>query len=104
LPSVPHHCPAFSFNIVPVPACVKLGNGQQASPVSEVVLASEINSQSKPVDASNVFTMMAEVIYLSLKLTDAPNNTAVMANSTLYSNTQNAQGTRYLLIYLSCRR
>ena len=90
-----------------VPACGK--GGQQDSLVSEVVLTSGVDSQSKPVDASNVFTVMAEVIYLSLKVTDAPNNTAVMArltylsgevssmaNSTLYSSTQNTRGTTYL--------
>jgi len=93
--------------LVSVPACGK--SGQQDSLVSEVVLTSGVDSQSKPVDASNVFTVMAEVIYLSLKVTDAPNNTAVMArltylsgevssmaNSTLYSSTQNTRGTAYL--------
>ena len=93
-----------------VPGCVRLNTGgKQVSLVSDATLATAVDSESKPLDASNSFTVATEVIYISLKLNNAPTNTQVMAkliylngeasslaNSTMFSQTLSGQGTKYL--------
>jgi len=77
--------------------------------VSDATLATDIDSQSKPVSAANAFTVTTEVIYLSLKLNNAPANTQVMAkltylggeaanlaNSSMFNSSQSGQGNGYL--------
>jgi len=94
-----------------IPGCFKLNPGaNKALPVvSDATLAAAVDSESKPVSASNSFTVATETIYISLKLNDAPANTQVMAkltylsgeaaslaNSTMFSQTLSGQGTKYL--------
>ena len=85
------------------------GKTSSSALVSDATLATEIDSQSKPVNATNAFTVTAEKIYLSLKLNNAPANTQVMAkltylggeaasmaNTTLFNNSQAGQGNGYM--------
>ena len=92
------------------PGCVKVNpGGKVVLPVSDVTLAAAVDSESKPVNATNTFTVATEAIYISLKLNEAPANTQVMArltylsgeatslaNSTMFSQTLSGQGTKYL--------
>jgi hypothetical protein len=85
------------------------GKTSSSALISDATLATEIDSQSKPVNASNTFTVTTEKIYLSLKLNNAPANTQVvakltylggeaasMANSTLFNNSQAGAGNGYM--------
>ena len=96
---------------VAMPGCVKINTGGNASTslVTEATLATGVDSQSKPVSASNTFTVSADTIYLSLKLNNAAPNTQVMAkltylsgevaslaNSVMFASTQTGQGTQYM--------
>ncbi|MGA2159094.1 MAG: hypothetical protein WB588_12190 [Dehalococcoidia bacterium] len=96
---------------VAMPGCITVnpgGNGA-TSLVTEATLAMGVDSQSKPVNASNTFTVATDTIYLSLKLNNAAANTQVMAkltylsgevpslaNSVMFTNTQSGQGTQYM--------
>ena len=77
--------------------------------VSDATLATGINSDSQPVNASNTFTVSADAIYLSFKLNNAPASTQVtakvtylsgeaasMANQVLFNSSLNGQGTKYM--------
>lgn len=79
------------------------------SMVSDATLATAIDSESKPLNASNTFTVMADAIYLSFKLNNAPASTQVtakvtylngeatsMANQVLFNNSLTGQGTKYM--------
>jgi hypothetical protein len=92
--------------------CIKVKGTDQKGPsaaVSQATLANAVDSEGEPVNASNTFLVNAEVIYLSVRLNNAPANTQVLvkltyvdgeasslANTTMYNNTQSGQGTGYL--------
>jgi len=97
--------------VIAGPACIKIRSGgqQPSTLVSDAILATGVDPESKPVNASNTFYVDTEVIYLSLKLNTAPANTQVMAkmtylggeasnlaNTTMFNQSQSGQGTRYL--------
>ena len=96
--------------ILVIPGCTKFKSPDRAiSMFSDVTLATAVDSESKPINASNTFTVATETIYISLKLNDAPANTQVLAtltylngeaaglaNSTMFSQTLSGQGTRYI--------
>ncbi|RPJ63514.1 MAG: hypothetical protein EHM12_02095 [Dehalococcoidia bacterium] len=80
-----------------------------SSIVSDATLSTEIDSQSKPVNPANSFTVTAEKIYLSVKLNNAPANTQVMAkltylngevpslaNSSMFNSSLSGEGNGYL--------
>ncbi len=96
---------------IAMPGCIKINTGGNASTslVTEATLATGVDSQSKPVNASNTFTVSTDTIYLSLKLNNAAPNTQVMAkltylsgevaslaNSVMFTSTQTGQGTQYM--------
>jgi hypothetical protein len=96
---------------IAMPGCVKVNGGGNGatSLVTEATLAAGVDSQSKPVNASNTFTVTTDTVYLSLKLNNAAANTQVMAkltylsgevaslaNSIMFTNTQTGQGTQYM--------
>jgi len=92
--------------------CVKVKVADQNGPsaaVSDATLANAVDYEGKPVNASTTFLVNAEIIYLSVRLNNAPANTQVlvkltyvggeafsMANTTMYNNTRPGQGTGYL--------
>ena len=81
------------------PGCVKVNpGGKVVLPVSDVTLAAAVDSESKPVNATNTFTVATEAIYISLKLNEAPANTQVMARLTYLSGeaTSLANSTTFL--------
>lgn len=98
------------ISLTVIPGCVRLNTGGKAvSLVSDATLAAAVDSESKPVNPSNTFTVATETIYISLKLNNAPADTQVLArltylsgeasslaNSTMFSQTLSGQGTRYL--------
>ncbi|MBN1691401.1 MAG: hypothetical protein JW901_10285 [Dehalococcoidia bacterium] len=80
-----------------------------SSVVSDARLSTEVDSQQKPVNPSNTFTVGTDRIYLTVKLNDAAAGTQVlakltylggeassMANSTMYENSQTGGGSGYL--------
>ena len=94
------------------PACIKIRGTDQKGPsayVSDATLANAVNPDGQPVNASTAFLVNAEVIYLSVRLNNAPANTQVLvkltyvdgeasnlANTSMYNNTKSGQGTGYL--------
>lgn len=101
----------ITFLAILMPGCLKLsaGGNNASSLISEATLATGVDSQSKPVNASNTFTVATDTIYLSLKLNNAAANTQVMAkltylsgevaslaNSIMFTSTQTGQGTQYM--------
>lgn len=84
--------------------------GKSAMPlVTDAALATSVDSQSRAVNPANSFTVTADIIYLSLKLNDAPANTQVMAkliyqggeaaslaNTSMFSGSLAGQGNGYL--------
>jgi hypothetical protein len=94
------------------PGCgIKINTGSAGTQavVSDATLSTGIDSESKPTNPSNTFTVAADVIYLSFKLNNAPANTQVtakvtyvsgeassMANQVLFNNSLAGQGTRYM--------
>lgn len=84
--------------------------GKAAQPlVTDAALATSLDSQSKPVNATNTFTVTTDTIFLSLKLNGAPANTQVMArltyqggeaanlaNTSMFSGSQAGQGDGYM--------
>lgn len=92
--------------------CVKVKVADQNGPsaaVSDATLANAVDRESRPINASTTFLVNAEVIYLSVRLNNAPANTQVLvkltyvggeapglANTTMYNNTKAGQGTGYL--------
>jgi len=101
--------PALLFT---VPGCVKVKVADQNGPsaaVSDATLANAVDRDGRPINASTTFLVNAEVIYLSVRLNNAPANTQVLvkltyqggempglANTTMYNNTKTGQGTGYL--------
>ena len=98
-------------SIIASSGCVKFNPAGKTSSalISDATLATEIDSQAKPVNATNAFTVTTEKIYLSLKLNNAPANTQViakltylggeaasMANTTLFNNSQAGEGNGYM--------
>jgi len=90
--------------------CIRVAT-QPGTPaaVSDATLANAVDNEGRPVNASTTFLVNAEVIYLSVRLNNAPANTQVlvkltylggeapgMANTTMYNNTMPGQGTGYL--------
>ena len=98
------------ISLTVIPGCAKVNpGGKVVLPVSDTTLAAAVDSESRPVNATNTFTVATETIYISLKLNNAPANTQVMArmtylngeapgraNSTMFSQTLSGQGTKYL--------
>lgn len=98
--------------LITATACIKVNTTGQKSPsaaVSDATLANAIDADGKPINASTAFLVNAEVIYLSVRLNNAPANTQVLvkltyvdgeatdlANTTMYNNTKSGQGTGYL--------
>jgi len=96
--------------VITLPGCVRVNTGAVSSQIiSDVTLSSAVDSDSRPVNPSNAFTVDTGTIYISLKLNNAPANTHVtgklvymrgeaasMANSTLFNQTLTGEGTRYL--------
>ena len=93
------------------PGCIKVNTGQKgpSAVVSDATLANAVDYEGKPINASTAFLVNAEVIYLSVRLNNAPANTQVLvkltylsgeasslANTTMYNNTKPGQGTGYL--------
>jgi hypothetical protein len=95
------------------PGCgIKINTGGAAgtqAAVSDATLSTGIDSESKPLNASNTFTVTADAVYLSFKLNNAPANTQVtakvtylsgeasnMANQVLFNNSLSGQGTKYM--------
>jgi len=92
--------------------CVKVRVADQpgtSAAVSDATLANAVDYEGKPINASTNFLVNAEVIYLSVRLNNAPANTQVLvkltyvggeapnlANTTMYNNTKPGQGTGYL--------
>ena len=104
-------CLVLLVSIIATSGCVKLVGPSKSSSalVSDATLSTDIDSQSKPVNASNTFTVTTDKIYLSLKLNNAPANTQVMAkltyvggedanlaNSTMFNSSQTGQGNGYM--------
>ncbi|MGA2368044.1 MAG: hypothetical protein ABSF74_05700 [Dehalococcoidia bacterium] len=96
---------------IAMPGCVTVNTGGNGatSLMSEATLATGVDSQSKPLNPSNTFTVSTDTIYLSLKLNNAAANTQVMAkltylsgevaslaNSIMFTSTQTGQGTQYM--------
>jgi hypothetical protein len=93
---------------VVLPSCIKINTGGQNSSqlVSDAALSSSIDAQSRPFNASNTFNADTDMIYMSMKLNNAPANTHVRlkvtytggdaasaANSIIFDKSQLAQGT-----------
>jgi hypothetical protein len=91
--------------------CLKIRTADQqpATLVSDAMLATGVDPELKPVNASNTFYVNTDAIYLSLKLNNASANTQVMvkmtylggeasnlANTTMFNQSQSGQGTKYL--------
>jgi len=92
--------------------CVKVKVADQNGPsaaVSDATLANAVDREGRPINASTTFLVNAEVIYLSVRLNNAPANTQVLvkltyvggempglANTTMYNNTRAGGGTGYL--------
>ncbi|MCX6006403.1 MAG: hypothetical protein NTZ34_03970, partial [Chloroflexi bacterium] len=85
------------------------GKTSSSALISDATLATEIDSQSKPVNATNSFTVTTEKIYLSLKLNSAPASTQVvakltylggeaasLANSSMFNSSQAGEGNGYI--------
>ena len=85
------------------------GKTSSSALISDTTLATDIDSQSKPVSATNAFTVTTEKIYLSFKLNNAPANTQVMAkltylggeaanlaNSSMFNSSQAGEGNGYM--------
>jgi len=85
------------------------GKTSSSALISDTTLATDIASQSKPVSATNAFTVTTEKIYLSFKLNNAPANTQVMAkltylggeaanlaNSSMFNSSQAGEGNGYM--------
>jgi hypothetical protein len=97
--------------VITAPGCLKVSTAGKSpsATVSDAALANSVDYEGKPVNASTVFLVNAEVIYLSVRLNNAPANTQVLvklmylggeasslANTTMYNNTRSGQGTGYL--------
>ena len=98
--------------LITAPACIKVRGTDQKGPsafVSDATLANAVDSEGRPVNASTAFLVNSEMIYLSVRLNNAPANTQVLvkltyvdgeasnlADSTMYNNTKMGQGTGYL--------
>lgn len=89
------------------PSCVKVNlGGQNASNlISDVALSTGIDAQFRPFNTSNTFYVDSEMIYLTMKLNNAPSNTnirvkvtytggeaASAVNSTIFEKSQAGQG------------
>ena len=104
-------CLVVLVSIIAATGCVRIVQPGKSSSalVSDATLSTDIDSQSKPVNASNTFTVTTDKIYLSLKLNNAPANTQIMAkltyiggedaslaNSTMFNSSQTGQGNGYI--------
>jgi hypothetical protein len=100
------------ISLVAGAGCVKVKVADLSGPsaaVSDATLSNAVDRDGRPINASTTFLVNAEVIYLSVRLNNAPANTQVLvkltyvggempslANTTMYNNTQTGQGTGYL--------
>jgi hypothetical protein len=88
---------------------INTGGKSSSNVVSDATLSTSVDSQSRPIDGTNVFTVATDLIYLSVKLNNAPSDTQVMAKltylegeasnlagSTIYSSSLNGQGNGYI--------
>jgi len=97
--------------LITTPACIKVNTAGKnpASLVSDAALANAVDSEGKPVNASTSFLVNAEMIYLSVRLNNAPANTQVLvkltyvdgeasdlANTSMYNDTKSGMGTGYI--------
>lgn len=95
-----------------ISGCLKLKGPDQQQPaslVTDAYMARAVDAQLKPVNASNTFYVDADILYLSLKLNNAPANTQVMAkltylegeaadlaNTNMFNESQSGHDTMYM--------
>lgn len=89
---------------------IKINTGGTTSTlITDATLATGVDSELKPVNASNTFPVTTDMLYLSFKLNNAPANTHVtarmtylggeaasMANQVLYDSSLSGEGTKFM--------
>lgn len=94
------------------PGCIKVRMADQTQNnelVTDAYVARAVDRELKPVNATNTFYVDADIIYLSLKINNAPSNTQVLVkmtyiegentqlnNTSMFNQTQSGEGTMYM--------